>query len=100
MRKETHSDPTQALNGNEATADTQCSGRGTLRSRLMTAFQVAEFVGCHEESVRRAYLWDQLKRQPFHVRSCRFSPAYVQGRIARGAPTRISPQLCAVASRC
>jgi hypothetical protein len=25
-----------------------------LPNRLMTAFEVAEFVGCHEESVRRA----------------------------------------------
>ena len=29
---------------------------GTLPNRLMTAFEVAEFVGCHEETVRRAYL--------------------------------------------
>jgi hypothetical protein len=29
---------------------------GGLPNRLMTAFEVAEFVGCHEETVRRAYL--------------------------------------------
>lgn len=29
---------------------------GELPNRLMTAFEVAEFVGCHEETVRRAYL--------------------------------------------
>ena len=61
-----------------------------LPNRLMTAFEVAEFVGCHEESVRRAYLCGQLKRHRFGVRSWRFHPADVQDWIARGAPTRIS----------
>ena len=56
----------------------------------MTAFEVAAFVGCHEESVRRAYLCGQLKRRRFGVRSCRFDPADVQDWIARGAPTRVS----------
>jgi predicted DNA-binding transcriptional regulator AlpA len=56
----------------------------------MTAFEVAGFVGCHEESVRRAYLCGQLKRRRFGVRSCRFDPADVQDWIARGAPTRVS----------
>ena len=61
-----------------------------LPNRLMTAFEVAEFVGCHEESVRRAYLCGQLKRQRFGVRSWRFHPADVQDWISRGAPTRTS----------
>ena len=61
-----------------------------VRGRLMTAFEVAEFVGCHEESVRRAYLCGQLRRQRFGVRSWRFLPADVQDWIGRGAPTRIS----------
>jgi len=30
--------------------------RGELPNRLLTAFEVTEFVGCHEETVRRAYL--------------------------------------------
>src|SRR5262245_22200218 len=30
--------------------------RVPLPNRLMTAFEVAEFIGCHEETVRRAYL--------------------------------------------
>ena len=90
MRKESHSDHTQARNDSEAAVETQLSARGTLPNRLMTAFEVAEFVGCHEESVRRAYLCGQLKRQRFGVRSCRFDPADVQDWIARGAPTRIS----------
>jgi hypothetical protein len=58
--------------------------------RLLTAFDVAELVGCHEESVRRAYLCGQLKRQRFGVRSWRFRPADVEDWIRRGAPTRIS----------
>ena len=36
---------------------------GELPRSLMTAFEVAAFVGCHEESVRRAYLCGQLKRR-------------------------------------
>lgn len=61
-----------------------------LPNRLLTAVEVAKFVGCHEESVRRAYLCGQLKRQRFGVRSWRFHPADVLDWIARGAPTRIS----------
>ena len=58
-------------------------------NKLLTAFEVAELVGCHEESVRRAYLCGQLKRQRFGVRSWRFRPADVEDWIRRGAPTRI-----------
>jgi excisionase family DNA binding protein len=63
---------------------------GSLPNRLLTAFEVAEFVGCHEESVRRAYTCGQLRRQRFGVRSWRFVPADVEDWIARGAPTRVS----------
>ncbi len=62
----------------------------SLPGKLLTAFEVAELVGCHEESVRRAYLCGQLKRQRFGVRSWRFRPADVEDWIGRGAPTRIS----------
>lgn len=61
-----------------------------LPNRLMTAFEVAEFVGCHEETVRRAYLRGLLVSQRFGVRSRRFHPREVQDWIARGAPTRVS----------
>ena len=63
--------------------------RGTFVNRLLTASEVAAFVGCHEESVRRAYLSGQLKRHRFGVRSCRFDPIDVRDWIARGAPTRV-----------
>ena len=78
-----------------ATSDTQPArsdtafDRAPLANRLLTASEVAAFVGCHEESVRRAYLSGQLKRQRFGVRSCRFAPTDVKDWIARGAPTRI-----------
>lgn len=78
-----------------ATTDTQSASSDTafdrppLANRLLTVSEVAAFVGCHEESVRRAYLSGQLKRQRFGVRSCRFDPVDVRDWIARGAPTRI-----------
>ena len=59
-----------------------------LPNRLMTAFEVAEFVGCHEETIRRAYLRGLLTSQRFGVRGRRFHPADVQNWIRRGAPTR------------
>ena len=74
---------------NEMSADPGLAQK-ELPDRLMTVFEVAELIGCHEESVRRAYLCGQLRRQRFGVRSCRFVPADVQDWIARGAPTRIS----------
>ena len=61
-----------------------------LPNRLMTAFEVAEFVGCHEETVRRAYLRGVLVSQRFGVRGRRFHPADVIDWIRRGAPTRVS----------
>ena len=63
---------------------------GELPNRLLTAFEVAEFVGCHEETVRRAYLRGLLTSQRFGVRGRRFHPRDVLDWIARGAPTRIS----------
>jgi excisionase family DNA binding protein len=61
-----------------------------LPNRLMTAFEVAEFIGCHEETVRRAYLRGLLTSQRFGVRGRRFHPADVLDWIRRGAPTRVS----------
>ena len=61
-----------------------------LPNRLLTAFEVAEFVGCHEETVRRAYLRGLLVSQRFGVRGKRFNPADVLDWIRRGAPTKVS----------
>ena len=63
---------------------------GTLPNRLLTALEVAEFIGCHEETVRRAYLRGLLNSQRFGVRGRRFHPADVLDWIHRGAPTRVS----------
>jgi excisionase family DNA binding protein len=63
---------------------------GGLPNRLLTAFEVAEFVGCHEETVRRAYWRGQLVAQRFGVRGRRFHPADVLDWIRRGAPTKPS----------
>jgi excisionase family DNA binding protein len=62
-------------------------GLHTLR-RLLTAAEVAGIVGCHEETVRRAYLCGQLRCQRFGVRSWRFHLADVEDWFSRGAPTR------------
>ena len=78
-----HTATTQSV----ADASTATSG---LPNRLMTAFEVAEFVGCHEETVRRAYLRGVLVSQRFGVRGRRFHPADVMDWIRRGAPTRVS----------
>ena len=59
---------------------------GKLPNRLLTAFEVAEFVGCHEETVRRAYLRGLLVSQRFGVRGRRFHPADVLDWIRRGSP--------------
>jgi excisionase family DNA binding protein len=59
-----------------------------LPNRLMTAFEVAAFVGCHDETIRRAYLRGLLTSQRFGVRGRRFHPADVLDWIRRGAPTR------------
>ena len=61
-----------------------------LPNRLLTAFEVAEFIGCHEETVRRAYLRGLLTSQRFGVRGRRFHASDVHAWIRRGVPTRIS----------
>jgi excisionase family DNA binding protein len=63
---------------------------GDLPNRLLTAFEVAEFIGCHEETIRRAYLRGLLASQRFGVGGRRFHPADVMHWIRRGAPTRVS----------
>ena len=88
MRKHTHEESEHPASGARATSTT--IGTGGLPNRLMTAFEVAEFIGCHEETVRRAYLRGLLTSQRFGVRGRRFHPADVRDWIRRGAPTRTS----------
>ncbi len=65
-------------------------GLPNLPNRLLTAFEVAEYIGCHEETVRRAYSRGLLTSKRFGVRGRRFHPADVLDWIRRGAPTRVS----------
>ncbi len=88
MKKHEYLDPV------DTAADAQLAAGGPsasgLPKRLMTAFEVAEFIGCHEETVRRAYLRGLLISQRFGVRGRRFHSADVLDWIRRGAPTRVS----------
>jgi excisionase family DNA binding protein len=77
-----HTDP---LNAPEAPP-----ANGGLPNRLLKAFEVAEFVGCHEETVRRAYLRGLLVSQRFGIRGRRFHREDVLDWIRRGAPTKVS----------
>ena len=61
-----------------------------LPNRLLTAFEVAAFVGCHEETVRRAYWRGLLRVQRFGVRGRRFRPEEVIDCLHRGDPTKVS----------
>ena len=61
-----------------------------LHRSIDRELEVAKFVVCHEETVRRAYLRGLLISQRFGVRGRRFHPADVLDWITRGAPTRVS----------
>ena len=89
MRKHMQLDPIDTAANAQLASDSP-PVNGGLPNRLMTAFEVAEFVGCHEETVRRAYLRGLLVSQRFGVRGRRFHPADVLDWIRRGAPTRVS----------
>jgi excisionase family DNA binding protein len=89
MRKSAYSDPEHTRDNGELTLATAAT-TGTLPNRLLTAFEVAEFVGCHEETVRRAYWRGLLTSQRFGVRGRRFHPSAVLDWISRGAPTQVS----------
>jgi excisionase family DNA binding protein len=89
MRKTTYTESAHTATPTQPPADAASANNG-LPTRLMTAFEVAEFIGCHEETVRRAYLRGLLVSQRFGVRGRRFHPADVMDWIRRGAPTRVS----------
>lgn len=89
MKKTAYTESAHTAATTHPPADASLATSG-LPNRLMTAFEVAEFVGCHEETVRRAYLRGLLTSQRFGVRGRRFHPADVMDWIRRGAPTRVS----------
>ena len=87
MRKNAYSESAHTGNNPQLAIGSPTANSG-LPNRLMTAFEVAGFVGCHEETVRRAYQRGLLTSQRFGVRRRRFHPADVLDWIRRGAPTR------------
>jgi excisionase family DNA binding protein len=89
MRKTTYEESGHTATTAHPPADASVATSG-LPNRLLTAFEVAEFVGCHEETVRRAYLRGLLVSQRFGVRGRRFHADDVLDWIRRGAPTRPS----------
>jgi excisionase family DNA binding protein len=89
MRKNAYSD-SEHTRSNTPIVDEVAVPHEGLPNRLLTAFEVAEFVGCHEETVRRAYQRGLLASQRFGVRGRRFHSADVLDWIKRGAPTRVS----------
>lgn len=89
MRKSLYSDSDLDRVNNQVTGGALARFEG-LPNRLLTAFEVAEFVGCHEETVRRAYWRGLLVSQRFGVRGRRFHPTDVLDWIRRGAPTKVS----------
>ena len=90
MTKTLHSESAHTAESVRAHSADPSPANSGLPNRLLTAFEVAEFVGCHEETVRRAYLRGLLVSQRFGVRGRRFHPRDVGDWIARGAPTRVS----------
>jgi excisionase family DNA binding protein len=89
MRKTMYPESAHTADTTQPPANNAAANAG-LPNRLMTAFEVAEFIGCHEETVRRAYLRGLLVSQRFGVRGRRFHPADVMDWVRRGAPTRVS----------
>ena len=89
MRKTAYAESAHTADATQPAAGGSPANNG-LPNQLMTAFEVAEFIGCHEETVRRAYLRGLLTSQRFGVRGRRFHPADVLDWIRRGSPTRVS----------
>src|SRR5262245_43865988 len=95
MRRHTESNPADtATTMDHGAAPPDGSENGGLPNRLMTAFEVAEFVGCHEETVRRAYWRGLLTSQRFGVRGRRFIRAMSStgSNVARQHACRKSQQ--------
>ena len=89
MKRDAYAESVQAASPASVAVDAALATSG-LPNRLMTAVEVATFVGCHEETVRRAYLRGLLVSQRFGVRSRRFHARDVLDWLRRGAPTRVS----------
>jgi excisionase family DNA binding protein len=90
MKRHSTIDSTHNLDAQIHNEQLPAAALGELPNRLLTAFEVAEYIGCHEETVRRAYLRGLLNSTRFGVRGRRFHPRDVLDWIRRGAPTRVS----------
>ena len=90
MKRHSTIDSTHNLDKQMHNEQLPAAALGELPNRLLTAFEVAEYIGCHEETVRRAYLRGLLNSTRFGVRGRRFHPRDVLDWIRRGAPTRVS----------
>jgi len=90
MRKHEHPNSIDTSANVPTATDSATSSHRGLANRLLTTFEVAEYIGCHEETVRRAYLRGLLTSQRFGVRGRRFHRADVLDWVRRGAPTRVS----------
>ena len=65
MRKTTYNESAHPAAATHPTTDASLATSG-LPNRMMTAFEVAEFVGCHEQTVRRANLRGSV-REPLRI---------------------------------
>ena len=88
MRKNAYPDAEHAQGDAQAPVDARLA-YDRLPTRLMTVFEVAKLVGCHAETIRRAYWRGLLKSQRFGMRGRRFYPADVEDWLGRGAPTQV-----------
>src|SRR5438105_4939141 len=102
MSKMTYTDSAHSAEIARGVADAPHASSG-LPNRLLTAFEVAEFIGCHEETVRRSYLRDllglaTLRRQRKEVPSRRrprldpsriTNPSFITERRTRMAVRKI-----------
>ncbi len=73
MRKHLYAEEEPVREAHDAGEDDAGATAG-VPNRLLTAFEVAEYIGCHEETVRRAYSRGLLTSQRFGVPGRRFSP--------------------------
>ncbi len=57
-------------------------------TQWMTVKQAAAYVGCHEETIRRAYTARQLTRGQFGIRGVRIRQRDLDDWMNKGAPTK------------
>jgi excisionase family DNA binding protein len=93
-RAKTGDEPSSASGDAESGFDTQSSrridrvrGAGERVEQLLTVSEAARFVGCCEETIRRAYLSRQLQVLRFGARRVRIRPTALVAWLERGGKT-------------